>query len=78
MKAEGKKIPGGRKPGQAWITPRMRERQKAEAARREAERWAAMTPIEREFAKFEEMRDKALQAIEMLRERFARTGSLFG
>jgi hypothetical protein len=46
LKAEGKKIPGGRKAGADWITPRMRERQKAEAARREAERWAAMTPIE--------------------------------
>jgi hypothetical protein len=78
MKTQGKKIPGGRKSGADWITPKMRERQKVEAARREAERWAAMTPIEREFAKLDEQRAKALQVIETLQERLVRTGSLLG
>jgi hypothetical protein len=78
LKAQGKKIPGGRKAGPGWITPKMRERQRAEAARRETERWAAMTPVERRFAEIEEQKAKALQAIEILRERLARTGSLRG
>jgi hypothetical protein len=78
MKAQGKKIPGGRKAGPAWITSRMRERQKAEAARREAERWAAMTPIERKLAEIEERNAKALEVIEILQERLIRTGSLRG
>jgi hypothetical protein len=56
----------------------MRERQRAEAARRDAERWAAMTPIERKLAEIEERKAEALQAIDELRERLARTGSLRG
>jgi hypothetical protein len=56
----------------------MRERQTAEAARREAERWAAMTPLERKLAKLEEQKAEALQAIDVLVERLTRTGSLRG
>lgn len=73
MKAEGKKLPSGRKPGAAWITPGMRRKREAEAAARatEAERPAAMSPFERQ-------RQAALKAIAVLQERLKRTGSLYG
>jgi hypothetical protein len=77
MEAEGKRFPCGRKPGAAWATPRMKAKQEAEAAKREAERWAALTPQQRFAERHERRRADALRAIEALRERFARTGSLF-
>jgi hypothetical protein len=42
MRAEGKKLPSGRKPGDAWVTPAMKERRQAEALRREAARPAGL------------------------------------
>ena len=78
MKAEVKVFSCGRKSGKAWVTPGMKAKREAEAARREAERWAALTPQERFVEQHEKMRTAALWAIEVLRERFARTGSLLG
>jgi hypothetical protein len=37
MRAEGKKLTCGRKAGDAWITPKMRQRQEAEVRARERE-----------------------------------------
>ncbi|SEE27796.1 hypothetical protein SAMN05444161_5309 [Rhizobiales bacterium GAS191] len=74
LKAQGQKLPSGRKPGAEWVTPRMRERREAEAAKR----WATLTPGERLAEQHEERRAGALRAIEVLKERFARTGSLLG
>jgi hypothetical protein len=69
MKAEGKMLPSGRKPGAAWITPRMRRKREAEAAARaakvERERLAAMSPIER-------LQHDALQALDKLKAHFDR------
>jgi hypothetical protein len=76
MMAEGKVFCCGRKPGAAWVTPGMKAKREAEAARREAERWAALTPQERFVEQHENMRTAALWAIEDLQERFGRTGSL--
>jgi hypothetical protein len=80
MKAEGKKLKCGRKPGEGWVTPAMRERQlerqRAESARREAERWASLSPQQRLAERHEAITAGAVEAIDEMLERFKRTGHL--
>jgi hypothetical protein len=77
MKAEGKKLKCGRKSGEAWVTPAMRERQlerqRAEAARREAERWAALSPQQRFAERHREMTAGAVEVIDELIRRLERS-----
>jgi hypothetical protein len=77
VKAEGKKLTCGRKTGEAWITPRMRqrehERQRGEAARRQAERWAALSPQQRLAEQHREITAGAVEAIDELIRRLERT-----
>jgi hypothetical protein len=77
MKAKGEKLTCGRKPGEAWVTPAMKqrefERQRAEAARQEAERWAALTPQQRFVERHEAITAGAVSAIDELIRRLERS-----
>jgi hypothetical protein len=99
MKAEGKKFPGGRKPGARWTTPAMRARAAEEQAPRtlddfivglreergrrvsEALNAAFISKAQRRAATrampVKEARLAALRALDVLMERFKRTGSLY-
>jgi hypothetical protein len=69
MKAEGRKLPSGRKPGAAWITPRMRQKREIEASEHatkvEAESPAAMSPFERQI-------EEGRRALDKLKAHFER------
>lgn len=77
MKAEGRKFPGGRKSGSKWITPKMR-------AREELERLvdgARAVENARQALSSKSHGDRiagARAALQVLQERFDRTGSLIG
>jgi hypothetical protein len=71
MKAEGKKFPWGRKAGNAWTTPAMRERE----IRAWQERVALPgRPTRSQLRRmpFEEQRRAGIEALEELRELFRR------
>jgi hypothetical protein len=68
MRSQGKKLTCGRRVGEAWVTPRMR----AAAAKREAERWAALTPAQRLAEQLEAQRLATKKAIQGLQDHFAR------
>jgi hypothetical protein len=76
MKAKGQKLTCGRRKGAAWVTPAMKERelerQRDEAARREAERWAALTPPERLAERHVAITAGAVSAIDELIRRLER------
>jgi hypothetical protein len=70
MREEGKRLPGGAKPG---ITPpRVKARREAKAMQQEAERWAAMTPEQRLGEARERERAAALERLDAIREHFRR------
>jgi hypothetical protein len=64
MKAAGRKLPSGRKAGAAWVTPRMKERQRAEAERLEAQRRAKLTPAERYAEDHSKLMKAAIERID--------------
>jgi hypothetical protein len=100
MKAEGRRFPGGRKAGTAWVTPGMRARTGQEKAprpqadffpgshedrrRRAAEALVAalQSKAQRRAAiramPLQEARLAALRWLDVLEERFRRTGSFYG
>jgi hypothetical protein len=77
MKAKGQKLTCGRKPGEAWVTRAMKERelerQRAEAARREAARWASLSPQQRFAERHEAITAGAVAAIDELIRRLERS-----
>jgi hypothetical protein len=70
MRAEGKKLTCGRRKGEAWVTPAMQEREaslkRADAARREAERLASLSPRERLAERYRVITAGAVAAIDEL------------
>jgi hypothetical protein len=78
MKAEGRKFPGGRKAGEAWVTSAMKERRQAEAAGREVERWAALSPAQRVAEQHAAQSAAMKQAIARMIDNLERTGTLRG
>jgi hypothetical protein len=78
MKAENKYLHAAERRG--WIGSRREcgRSGKPKPHGAEAKRWAALTPQQRLVEEHEEIRARALRAIEALRERFAKTGSLLG
>jgi hypothetical protein len=77
MKAEGKKFPGGRKSGPKWITPKMRVR---EELKRLVEEARAIENARQALSSksYSEHIAGAKSALQALKERFDRTGSLIG
>ena len=72
LKAEGKKIPGGRKPGSRIVKV-------AKASSAATERKAVVRlPQQYRHMTFEEFVAGAKEALKQLQERFERTGSLLG
>jgi hypothetical protein len=78
MKAEGRRFPGGRKAGEAWLTPAMKERRQAEGLRREAQRWASMTSAQRLAEQQAAERAAMKRAIATMIDNLERTGTLRG
>jgi hypothetical protein len=76
MRAEGKRLPGGAKPG--VTPPRVKARREAKAMLQEAERWVAMTPEQRLSEARERERTAALDRLDAIREHFDRTAELVG
>jgi hypothetical protein len=74
MKAEGRKFPGGRKAGEAWLTPAMKQRRQVEAAKR----WASLTPAQRLAEQAAAERAGMKQAIARMIDNLERTGTLRG
>jgi hypothetical protein len=77
MKAEGRKFPGGRKSGSKWITPKMRARKELERLVEEA-RAVENARQALSSKSYVDHIAGARAALQVLQERFDRTGSLMG